>query len=921
MKKFLYSAALLCCALALHGAALRPVALVGYKWDINELNSSILLPARVEAVRHINKWLPTADYGKFSAVYIGERLRGLGKNDNWNTPEAIKDVLAYLNNGGTIIASGNTPLELLDAKKFPKEFASIFGFARLFKPAKTKGMKVKGEKMIFPLNPTRVADKPAATLQVIGTLPGDNGKEYPVITSFAVGKGKVIWIAPCYNRFLLDCKKAGLEMGIPDDRGDYVLTDEGKTREMLIKFYTDTFLAIPQVKLLPPLEKWDNKPLGAPGNLTYTGKFKNKAVLKSKAPALKPGIPLCKEGKLAVIYTPAKDKRFAKLAGELKYHLDKMTGKSFTVTSKLPAASQNAIIFANEAVAAKYGIDIKKLGQDTMLLARKGNHQIISGKECGISQALTVLLESIGCRYLWPGADGKIIPKKAEVILPELNKCHAPKLLVRNIRERLHINSRVLSSLFVFGLTPNDYHERYKAAEVDAPGNRKYFEWHGLNDSAKTTGWVQGPDQSYEWGHSFNDFHLQHGRKNPGFFALQPDGKRYAMQRPRLCHSNPKLLDQIAADRIAKFRKYPHKVALSLCLSDGGYSSMCLCENCRKMDPVNAPSRNLLVFKPSRKLVPYVEFSDRVVAFSNSIVERVHKVMPEKRFTMYAYSSYVKPPVKVKPHPALIILTVDGLYVSDASRAAMHKSIASWASFGNPLLWRPNALQGHRYMTLPQNHARRMFNDVELYKANGLIGTDFDGLEKSWSCKAWIYYALSKAHWNCDRLDYDVIMNDFCEAGFGPAAPHIKAYLDKLEALTDEAAARNKSLGHSTDYADVVDAKAVAELNAHLAKAAEAAEKTPEYLKRVKFLQEGMKYADLNNKLTLTKDKDQKAYAKYQQELIDLVKTHVMLDPRIIGAPDTGFYNRHIPRQAKIKANLATDKYIQDNKLFHLIKR
>ena len=357
-------------------------------------------PARVEAVRHINKWLPTADYGKFSAVYIGERLRGLGKNDNWNTPEAIKDVLAYLNNGGTIIASGNTPLELLDAKKFPKEFASIFGFARLFKPAKTKGMKVKGEKMIFPLNPTRVADKPAATLQVIGSLLGNNGKEYPVITSFAVGKGKVIWIAPCYNRFLLDCKKAGLEMGIPDDRGDYVLTDEGKTREMLIKLYTDTFLAIPQVKLLPPLEKWDNKPLGAPGNLTYTGKFKNQANLKNKAPVLKPGIPLCKEGKLAVIYTPAKDKRFARLAGELKYHLDKMTGKSFTITSELPAASQNAIIFADETVAAKYGIDIKKLEQDTMLLARKGNHQIISGKECGISQALTVLLESIGCRYL-----------------------------------------------------------------------------------------------------------------------------------------------------------------------------------------------------------------------------------------------------------------------------------------------------------------------------------------------------------------------------------------------------------------------------------------------------------------------------------------------------------------------------------------
>ena len=534
---------------------------------------------------------------------------------------------------------------------------------------------------------------------------------------------------------------------------------------------------------------------------------------------------------------------------------------------------------------------------------------------------MTVLLESIGCRYLWPGADGKIIPKKTELILPELNKCYTPKLLVRNIRERLHINSRVLSSLFIFSLTPDDYHERYKVAELDAPGNRKYFEWHGLNDSAKTTGWVQGPDQSYEWGHSFNDFHLQHGRKNPDFFALQPDGKRYAMERPRLCHSNPKLLDQIASDRIAKFRKYPHKVALSLCLSDGGYSSMCLCENCRKMDPVNAPPRDLGIFKPTRGRVPYVEFTDRVLAFSNAIVEKVHKVLPGKKFAIYAYSRYVKPPVRVKPHPDLIILTVDGLYVSDASRAAMHKSIASWASFGNPLLWRPNALQGHRYMTLPQNHARRMFDDVELYKANGLIGTDFDGLEKNWSCKAWIYYALCKAHWNSDKLNYDLIMDDFCEAGFGPAAAHVKAYLDKLEALTDAAAARNKGLGHSTDYADVVDEKAISELNAHLDKAAAAAANAPEYLNRVRFLQEGMKYAGLNRKLSVAREKKSPDYEKYQKELMDLVKTHVLQNPLIIGPGDTGFYNTHIPRQLRSKANQDAENYLIKNNMEHLIKR
>ena len=918
MKKLLLSTLLLCGASCLHGTTLLPAALTGYKWDIRELNTSILLPARIETVIS-DQWIQPADYTKYAAVYIGERLRTLGSNANWNSPEKIDLVMNYLRNGGTIIVSGNTPAELVDAKKFPAQFAAIFGFKKLSSVSKPKGLKIKENPSVFPLAISKAAIQPAETLQINGTVVAEKG-EFPVITTFAVGKGKMIWIAPCFNRFQVDCKKAGLEMGIPDDRGVYVLTEEGKTLEALNTLYTGTFKAIPNIKLLPQLEKWDNKPLGTPGKLTYDGKFSKKAQLVSTRPVYSPGVPLCKDGKLAVIYAPA-DKKYAALAQELKYHLDKMTGKSFTITSKLPNADQTAVVFADENIAKHYGIDVTKLAQDTMLLARKGNHQIISGNNCGISQALTYLLESIGCRYLWPGADGKIIPRRAELILPELNKTHAPQLLIRNIRERNEINSRALASIYIFGLAPEQYFDRYQALAVDAPGNRGYFQWHGLNDSPKTTGWKQQHRQDYEWGHAFNDFHLRHGRKNPNFFALQPDGKRYAMVRPRLCHSNPKLLDTIANERIAKFRQYPNKVALSLCLSDGGYSSMCLCENCRKLDPVNAPERPLLIFKPSRQEVPYVEFTDRILAFSNAIAERVLKVLPDKKFTIYAYSNYVKPPVKVKPHPSLIILTVDGLYVSDASRAAMHKSIASWAQFGNPLLWRPNALQGHRYMTLPQNHARRMFDDVELYKANGLIGTDFDGLEKNWSCKAWIYYALSKAHWNSDKLNYDLIMDDFCEAGFGPAAAHVKAYLDKLEALTDAAAARNKGLGHSTDYADVVDEKAISELKSHLGKAAAAAANIPEYLNRVKFLQEGMKYAELNRKLTVAREKKSPDYEKYQKELMDLVKTHVLQNPLIIGPGDTGFYNTHIPRQLRSKANQAAEEYLIKNNMEHLIKR
>ena len=121
----------------------------------------------------------------------------------------------------------------------------------------------------------------------------------------------------------------------------------------------------------------------------------------------------------------------------------------------------------------------------------------------------------------------------------------------------------------------------------------------------------------------------------------------------------------------------------------------------------------------------------------------------------------------------------------------MEENLAAWTGFGNKVLWRPNA-HGGFFIQVPQNLGRRMFDDISLMEANGIIGVDYDTMASDWALKPLMYYAVCRAHFNPDRLDYDTVADDFCRAGFGAAAKPIKAYFDHLEKACAVAARQNK---------------------------------------------------------------------------------------------------------------------------------
>lgn len=833
-----------------------PAALFGRTWDINAIEKNVLVPGGIEAEKP-PRWLNPEEYGRYAVIYIGETAPA-----GVNFGETREQLLRYVREGGVIILSGGAVYNLTGSKRNLKAAADLLGFDSCPKLdlAQCRGVEYGNTVYDWQLGST-VTVSGVAGAEVPAQYLG--GQALPAMTVNRIGKGAVYWVGPMLFRTAQRYKS----LGEADENGVFVLNREGESLKALTQLYGDLFRQAPRlaVREVKTESTWGTVPLGTPGTLAYDYKFAARPEFREPE-APRPAFKLSENGvPLAEIAAPDKEAR--KLAGELKYHLDAITGGDFKIVGAR-TSGKPAIVFAADNPEPEKVIAVT--GENTVTLG--GNR----------AMAMYYLLEKLGCRYLWPGRLGKVIPHEPTLYAPQLALDRAPVLSMRRIRTSSPDSERSLIGLKNCGISDAEaFCRKYRAALIDNPGNGSFYAWHGQNSR-----------DDYRWGHAFGDYYRKYGKTHPGYFAMQPNGSRSqdeSPDRPRLCKSNPELAAQAAADCAAVFRSNPKLRGCSIALNDGGRSGFCMCEECRKLDPVNArPETFRFTVNSVPRPVEYVALTDRVLTFSNRIAERLVQELPDRKLTMYAYSHYGAPPVKVKPHPALVVFSTVMNYTDDAERRRALETLAAWSSFGNELFWRPNALWGFSRVVAPQNYARRMFEDTELLKANNLTGTDFDCNEQMWSCKGLIYYALSKALWNPDRMSYDDIVADYCRRGFGGAAPAVMEYFRLLEAGFDRAAAAG------SDYCEAFDAALVSRLKQCLEDAA-GLESDPVVRQRIDFLKTGLAAGEYHQRMyAAQKKKDTAEFSKLQEEFRSFVRHTAEESPLALYPGHIGFRTRYI---------------------------
>jgi hypothetical protein len=526
------------------------------------------------------------------------------------------------------------------------------------------------------------------------------------------------------------------------------------------------------------------------------------------------------------------------------------------------AKDQAYILVGESDLTRKLGISSEDLGPGGIHIRTTDNALILlgPGKEkaptdpYGTRYAVNQFLEDyLGCRFLWPGELGKIVPPRKTIALTNIDVTYTPKLGQRGIRMGGMNDESMLTGL---GVTMEQYQTlQASSPSVSAPyppstpgkAIGEWYAWHPL-----------GGDFQLPGAHAYTEYWEKYGGEHPGWFAVQDPktgsrdqdggapGPQGPQNRARLCMSNLELIEHIAQEKIREWETNGHPI-LSIGNNDGGEPIWCMCEVNALGDPgcktLDVPSdRRITLRGADGKEFEYVPLTDRAVWFWNQIAERVTKAHLDAKLLVVSYSVFHVAPQKGNLHPSIILNAMPAIsYTNDRSRQLGLADWDGWASQATEIYFRPNLLWSGADTGAPLVFVHKLVPDIRHLAGNRLKGTDFDAALQHWATQGLNVYALAKALWNPD-IDPDALIDDYCKSGFGSAAEDVKKYYLRIEELTSAAAAQNIGqqvvLSHYTP-------QVISELRTildHAAKVASADDK--DVRRRVDFLRSGLDFTE-----------------------------------------------------------------------------
>lgn len=542
-------------------------------------------------------------------------------------------------------------------------------------------------------------------------------------------------------------------------------------------------------------------------------------------------------------------------AGELTHHVRRASGAELAVVPEAAAPAEGPRVFLGATkAAAEAGLDLAALPPNGFIIRLVGDRFFLAGDDgegepgwiqhnnrtrVGTLFAVYEFLErGLGCRWLWPGELGEVIPAHADITVQAWDETGAPAF----IHARWRDGGAYAGQL----------------AGWASPAARGKF----LSDQGR---WLRrnrfAMAYNMDMAHAFTRWWERHAEAHPDFFNLLPDGTRrsdptYHRGSPTLismCVSEPAFHRAVVEDWVA--RRSPMRPHLDA--SENDTCGKCTCERCLAWDEPDPE----LDFPWAERLDRAREafeagepgwcrllgsLSDRYARFLLALQEEARKVDPDVVVMGYAYANYVRPPLDTRLNENVIIGAVPpGWFPWTAEKRAANREIwEGWRAAGARLFLRPNwMLDGHN---LPLNWARALGEEFRYHAHNGMIGTDFDSLTGQYATQGPTLYMLARLHARPD-LTVDEVLEEYFGA-FGPAAEAVRAYFDHWEALNETVTERPADLHWSFFYRNahlIFTPEVMAAGRALLDRAAEAAAGDDLAARRVAFLDAGLRNVEL----------------------------------------------------------------------------
>jgi hypothetical protein len=431
-------------------------------------------------------------------------------------------------------------------------------------------------------------------------------------------------------------------------------------------------------------------------------------------------------------------------AAELAEFLEQITGAEFEVVSPPAADSPRLLVGAEAAKLAEPDFSTEGLGTDGVVIRRVGDDLILAGgNPRGTLYAVYTFLEDeLGCR--WWSSSESTIPNKPTLKVDNLDIRYVPVLEYREP--------------YWFDAFDSDWAVRNKSN-----GNRpKLDEKHGGNHTYQ--GFV----------HTFNPLipPKTYFKEHPEWFS-EIKGKR-THNRAQLCLTNEEMRTELIKNLKANLRKNPAATIASVSQND--WHGNCQCTKCAAVEKEEESPAGLML------------------RFVNSVADDIKEEFPNVAISTLAYQYTRKPPKYVKPRENVIVRLCSiecsfSMPLADERNQKFRDDIIGWSKISNRLyIW--DYTTNFRHHIMPHPNLRVLGPNVKFFAKHNVKGIfeqgayTTNGAEMA-ELRAWV---LAKLLWDPSR-DGKELIDEFIDGYYGPAAGHIRDYLnvthDAVEASED----------------------------------------------------------------------------------------------------------------------------------------
>ena len=426
-------------------------------------------------------------------------------------------------------------------------------------------------------------------------------------------------------------------------------------------------------------------------------------------------------------------------AKELQDHLAKVTGATLKILPEGEAAADAEQIVVGPSARMKQflpDLDVEQLGHDGIVMRTVGRSLVLAGRRPrGTLYAVYTFLEDIvGCRW-WTSTES-FIPRKPTLELPRLDVTYATPLRVREAFYR-----DAFDGVFAARSRCNGHFERIP------PERGGHYSIIG-------------------WCHTF--FRIlppsEHFAQHPEWYS-EINGKRSA-DHTQLCLTNEEMRKEFTRQALAWIRKQPDAGMISVSQND--WRNPCQCAKCKAVrDEEGSESGPLL-------------------RFVNAVAAGIEKEFPDFLVETLAYSYTRQPPRHVKPRHNVVVrlCTIECSFVQPLATGPQNEKfrgdIEGWSAIA-PKLYIWNYVTNFANYILPHPNLRVLAPNLRTFVKHKAIGLFEQGDSKSGigdfvRLRAWL---LAHLMWD-PRRDDRALIREFLDGYYGPAAPHLLAYLDLI---------------------------------------------------------------------------------------------------------------------------------------------